>query len=172
MAHGWCYSKGIEAITIESTMAFGSELSIGQRAADWRVLLRSDHKCGQHATILPRCLLHLLSQDQLRIHIRHDQPLQLVYSRALGPAGVLLQPKKVGAYRVPCRSCGIDGYRGSLSLPPKHAPHHIVLGAIYVVGCSSGKEKVRWSVVGKRSKLQDRTQLGVFAKPHLNFGKI
>ena len=170
-ALGRYYAVGFELLAAEGMVAFGIELGVGQHAADGRVPMCTAHQRRQRGTVIPRCLPRPLGQNQLPFQVHHGQPLQPVFPGALGLAKVLHAANEVAAHRALCQACGVDAYRDTPSPPPGHAPHHLVQGAIYIVGLQPRQEAIQRGVVGNRAKVQGRAQLAVFAKPHLSFAE-
>jgi len=161
----------LQLLAAEGMVALGIGLGVGQHAADGRVPLGTAHQRGQRGAVIPRRLPRPLSQNQLPFQVHYSQPLQPMCPGALGLAEMLDTANKIAARRTLRQACGIDAYRGSPSPPPGHAPHHLLQGAIDVVGLQPRQKAIQRGVVGNGAKLQGETQLRVFAEPHLSFAE-
>ena len=125
----------------------------------------------QTRAVVPRRLPRALGQDQLPLHIDHDQPFQPVFPASLLLAEMLHPADEVTADRALRQTGCIHGYRGATSPPPGHPAHSFVHNPGHVVHIQASEEAVQRGVVRNRLQPQGAPQLNVFAEPHLGFAK-
>ena len=72
----WDDAIGLQLLAAEGVIALGVELGISQNAAYRGVLMCLPQQSGQRGAVVPWRLTSRLSQDDLPLHIDHDEPLQ------------------------------------------------------------------------------------------------
>jgi hypothetical protein len=125
----------------------------------------------QRGTVVPWRLTSRLGQDDLLLQVNYSEPLQPVFPVALLLAEVLYPADKVAAHRGLRQSSGIDGYRGGISPPPRHAANDFIHHPRYIVFFEPRQKATKRGVIRYRLQLQSGSQLRVFAQPHLGLAK-
>lgn len=158
------YAIGSQRAAHVAVIGFRVELRVGQHHPDGDGATGRVHQAGQSPGVAPRTLPRSLRQDDLAVHIDHDQPLQKVPVARL-PARMLFTPAyEISADGVLRKPGTVDGHTSPASAAARTAAQsahrfsqHVVDGVVR----QSPQKSVDGRVVRHTRQSQHGTQLAV-----------
>src|SRR5579863_5376770 len=168
------HAVGSQRAAYVAVIGFGVELRVRQHHPNGHGATSRVHQAGQSTRVAPRTLSRSLCQNDLAIHIDHDQPLQKVFvvrlsagmlldaAYEIGADGVLRKPGTVHRHASPtsaaARTAAQSAYRFS-----QRTLDGIVRQPL--------QEAIHGAVVGHARQSQDGAQLAMLAQPHFGFAE-
>jgi len=140
-------------------IGFRVKLRIRQHHTEGSASCRRIQQSRQSARVAPRPLTGSLRQQNLLLHIHHNQPLQPRTTRP-GPVRMLLQtPEEEGADGSIGEPRAVDGCRNGPASASPQPPHGFLQSAIDGVVFQPPQKAIQRGVVGHRWQLQYGAQL-------------
>src|ERR1700731_73574 len=152
-------------------VGFGVKLRIRQHHTEGSASCRHIEQSRQRTRVTPGPLTGSLRQQNLLLHIHHNQPLQPRTTR-LGPVRMLLQtPEEEGADGSIGEPRAVDGCRNGSAPASPQPTHGFLQSAIDGVVLQPPQKTIQRGVIWHRWQFQYGTQLLVLLQAHLGFAK-
>jgi hypothetical protein len=155
-------------------IGFGVELRIRQHHTNGDGATGRVYQAGQSPCVAPRTLSRSLRQNDLAIHIDHDQPLQKVFVARLPARMLLATAYQIGANGMRRKPGTVDSYASQASATSRTAAqsaHGFSQHGVHGVVRQSTQESIHGGVVRHAQQSQHHTQLAMLAQPHFSFSE-
>jgi hypothetical protein len=168
------HAVGSQRAAQVAVIGFGVELRVRQHHSNGHGATGRVHQAGQSTGVAPRTLSRALRQNDLAIHIDHDQPLQKVpiacfsarrlldAGYEIGTDGVLRKPGTVHRHASPASAA---------TRTAAQSPHGFSQRALNGIVRQSPQEALHGGVVGHAGQSQHGAQLHMLAQSHLGFAE-
>jgi hypothetical protein len=157
-----------------SVIGFGVEPRVRQHRTNGHGAASRVHQAGQSTRVAPRTLSRSLRQNDLAIHIDHDQPLQKVSIACFSARMLLDAAYKIGADGVLRKPGTVHRHASSASAAARTAaqsPHRFSQRALNGIVRQPPQEAIHSAVVGHAGQSQHGAQLRMLAQSHLGFAE-
>jgi hypothetical protein len=155
-------------------IGFGVQLRVRQHHSNGHGATRCVHQAGQSTRVAPRTLSRSLRQNDLAIHIDHDQPLQKVFVARLPALMLLNAAYEIGTGGVRRKPGTVHCHASPASAAARTAaqsPYRFSQRALDGIVRQPPQEAIHGAVVGHARQSQHGAQLRMLAQSHLGFAE-